>query len=195
MRHKLARYPLADYPGLNAGRCIRALRRLKTMVSPRVSAAVLRTLWNGWTTSHRYQGSGSCVFRCSGWAEDKLEHYAVCPCVRTLARNFLNLAPAQSGSSPLGHFLTLGLCNGTASDVELVKHAVWIYAAYSAVNCLSHGSAMDAEGVQELLKQQAREAVRGHEFSTRILEGAFAQQCRSVDSPMEDILEEWTLDI
>ena len=60
---------------------------------------------------------------------------------------------------------------------------------------LSHGSALDAEGVQELLKQQAREAVRGHEFSTRILEGAFAQQCRSVDSPMEDILEEWTLDI
>ena len=109
---------------------------------------------------------------------------------------FSPLGTCSIGLVPAGPLSYAGLVqNGTASDVELVKHAVWIYAAYSAVNCLSHGSAMDAECVQELLKQQAREAVRGHEFSTRILEGAFAQQCRSVDSPMEDILEEWTLDI
>ena len=79
-------FRLRGLPGLTASRCIRALKILKPLVAPRVSAAVLRTLRNGWKTTNRFQGSGACVLKCNSWAEDKIEHCAVCQCLMQLVK-------------------------------------------------------------------------------------------------------------
>ena len=130
---------------------VNTLQFLQTAVSPKVAAAVLRTLWNGWTTCHRFQGSGTCVFKCSHWAEDKLEHYAVCPHVHTFGRTMFNIRQKPS-LNPSGLFLTLGLHESTVADADIVRRAIWVYATYRAVVELEHEEASSNVDIQELLK-------------------------------------------
>ncbi len=194
MRHKLGRYALSGLPGITAPRCVRSLQILETAVSPRVAAAVLRTLWNGWTTSHRFQGSETCVLRCSEWAQDKLEHYAVCPCIRKFGRTFLNLQRGPANCQ-LGQFIALGLNDAKVADEELVRRAIWVYSAYRAVMEVSHNGYGSQEEVQDMLKQFAREAVRGHSTSTAILDGCFVNWNSHSITAFEASLDEWQEDI
>ncbi len=194
MRHKLDRFNLSGLPGLTASRCVRALYILKSLVAPRVSAAVLRTMWNGWTTSHRFQGSGSCVLRCSPWAKDKLEHYAVCPCLVKCAKKSLNLHPIGGGIQ-MGQFIALGLNEGTVSDETLVKRALGVYAAYRTVNHFSHESGCNASEVTDFFKQFIREAVRGHASSSSVLDNCYVTpQIEEEEPQLNERLRSWELD-
>ncbi len=195
MRHKLERFNFSGLQALTASRCVRALTILKELVNPRVSAAVLRTLFNGWCTSHRFQGSGNCLFNCSYWAKDKLEHYAVCPHVISFGKKFLNLYPGPDGIQP-GQFITMGLNEGSVSDDTLVRRAIWIFSVYRTMSEVAHGTQLNSEELQELMRQFAREAVRGHGISPAILENCFNCRGSGYDtSATEEPPQDWDVEI
>ena len=126
MRHKLVRWKLTGLKGTTAWRCILYLDRLRSKIPPRVSAAWLRTLWNGWTTARRFQqGSSACLLGCGSRIsnEDSIEHYADCRVFRRVAHTFLRL-PAPACGHALGDFVTLGLHRAVDSDDILARRAL-----------------------------------------------------------------------
>lgn len=82
-------------PRTQACRVIRRLEALRSLVPPRVTAAVFSTIWNSWATARRFQkrscSSNRCVLGCPGRAEDSLEHYGRCQVVLGFACRRLNL--------------------------------------------------------------------------------------------------------
>ena len=89
LRRRLERWRISVLPRIRVSRFCSVLERLQHEVPPRVRAAVLRAGLNGWCTSRRFQGHGTCRFGCQ--AEDSIEHYACCPAVRDFARRRLNV--------------------------------------------------------------------------------------------------------
>ena len=63
-------YKLAGPAAHIARRVYKHLLHLKNLVPPRVCAAVLRTIWNGWCTERRFQRrwgeSNVCMLGCRG---------------------------------------------------------------------------------------------------------------------------------
>ena len=57
-----------------AGRVMGA--KCPKLIPPRVSAARIRTAFNGWVTARRFQGRVSCCLDCGG--DDSIEHDALC---------------------------------------------------------------------------------------------------------------------
>ena len=88
LRRRLDRWDVKILQGRRVGRAVLALRALSTQVPPRVLAAVLRAQCNGLVTGRRFQQNTACCFGCS--VGDGVEHYAVCPVVRSFSRNKLD---------------------------------------------------------------------------------------------------------
>ena len=65
---------------------IAQFRRLSNRQRRRVSLAVLRTLFDAWPTTRRFQQDGFvCLFGCPAeLADDDLRHYIVCPRLRAI---------------------------------------------------------------------------------------------------------------
>ena len=81
---------MGTLPGHRPGRAQRIMQVLLTKATPRVQAAYLRTICNGWCTRHRFQQQGNCLFGC-GRGFDGLVHYASCSVVEQLFTTSLNL--------------------------------------------------------------------------------------------------------
>ena len=77
-------------------RVLTILARLRTLVAPRVQAAFLRAVCNGWNTSARYQGTAACRFGCAQEL-DSISHFAVCPYTNEWAQRFANFRRAPLG--------------------------------------------------------------------------------------------------
>ena len=88
LRRLLDRWNVHVLPGRRVARAIRHLRLLGCHCSPRVQAAYLRTIFNGWCTRRRFQGGGCCRLGC-GSSEDSIEHMAHCPRASHWFRLFL----------------------------------------------------------------------------------------------------------
>ena len=89
----MARWRLPGLPPRVARLVLARLRGLRGRVQPRAHAACIRVLWNGVLTDRRFQQDAAargCLLGCNG-AEDSLEHYARCPCLRAVARTSLRL--------------------------------------------------------------------------------------------------------
>ena len=172
IRKKMARWKLAGLPRHTATRCARMLKNLLRLVPPRVSAAVWRTMWNGWTTKRRFQLAGHrCLLGCqSPHNEDSIEHYARCIVTRNLGQHFVGL-PATHYSHWLGNFVALGLNHGACDDATLTKRAALVYAVYRTTNHLRHHPTGDAQFIMDMAQQYVREAVRGHPQATASVEG------------------------
>ena len=95
LRRRLDRWNIVTLPGLRPARAVRHLQQLVLNGHPRVAAAYLRTICNGWCTSHRFQGAGPCRFAC-GRGRDKLEHFAFCATEKALFSEF-RIPPSASG--------------------------------------------------------------------------------------------------
>ena len=150
------------------------LQRLSHLVPPRVSAAVWKTVWNGWTTARRFQRVGPCLLGCGGrYGEDSIEHYARCEITRKVGRSFLGLQDTGYDKW-LGNFITLGVNSGAVNDKDLTLRAVLVYATFRATNLLRHRQG-DADHVIDMMQQFAKEAVRGHRKATRVLDSCFLQ--------------------
>ena len=171
IRAKLVRWKLPGIERHTADRCSRLFPRLAKLVPPRVAHAVWRTVWNGWTSGRRFQKlSHHCALCCGGLAEeDSIEHYARCRVTRDLCTGFVGLSPLHY-TRWLGNFVVLGVNHGKVDDTTVVKRAVVVYAIYRATNHLRHKPESNHDVIQDLVRQFAREAVRGHGPATRMLE-------------------------
>eukprot|EP00933_Yihiella_yeosuensis_P061336 TRINITY_DN6413_c1_g1_i1.p1 TRINITY_DN6413_c1_g1~~TRINITY_DN6413_c1_g1_i1.p1 ORF type:complete len:286 (-),score=23.24 TRINITY_DN6413_c1_g1_i1:312-1169(-) len=97
IRAKLVRWRLDCMGDLVDRRVLRNFAVISDWCHPKIFAAYLRTLWNGWPTERRMQSLfkaqghqfRGCVFGCCG-ACDSVEHYLICA-----ANNFVNLLPLQ----------------------------------------------------------------------------------------------------
>ena len=84
-RRKVRRWKLQDPPDHVARRILANTQTIGRRCKPCVTAMFFRTLWNGrpTTASMRHlpgaSGVSTCVLGCSRGAEDRIEHYLVCP--------------------------------------------------------------------------------------------------------------------
>lgn len=104
-----------------------------------VIAAYLRTIFNGWYTSHRFQGAGHCRFACGG-GQDKLENFKFCPTVKARFSGF-HLPPLASGLE-LDTFLGLQVLpvqGGTSPAILCHRQGVALYALDRLHGTLRHG--------------------------------------------------------
>ena len=197
-RAKLDRWKLPGIPAHTASKLYLAMRDLKKWATPRICSAVLRTSWNGWCTKRRFQKWGPCCLGCDAfWQEDSIEHYAKCPISITFARNFLRIRPQHLH---IGHFVALGLTEGSQPREEIMMRAIWVYALYKTHNMLRYKPLKPGEEPSEMLKQFAREGVMGHAEATACLDNRWtsthpAQEVASDGVAAVEDPEEWLQDI
>ena len=165
---------LPDYMGVTTARVLRNLQRLPKLVPPRVCGAVIRTLFNGWTTHRRFQrrhlASNICCFECRTAfhteAEDSLEHYCKCPVVLNLLRSKLRVEVARENAL---RFWLLDILHAT--DDLLRSCAVHIYACYMTYNMCSHShKERSVAEISDAVGQHLIQSVRGHPALTRWLD-------------------------
>ena len=168
MRFKLDRWNLPGFPGRTAERLIKALGQLKDHLPPRVSAAVLRTAWNGWCTDRKFQGHGPCRFGCGTFTQsDSLEHYAGCPVTVGFLRKRLQF------HEPIdrGHLIVLSVHKGYPCLGALMRLALWGYVLYRTFNHLRHaiGQPPQPSIMHGIMEQYLREAINGHEGASKFV--------------------------
>ena len=169
MRCRLDRWNLAGFPGETAARFLRFTEVVRRHLPPRMGAAVLRTAWNGWCTSRRFQQSGKCIFNCQAFVqEDSIEHYAGC----SICVNFLRHKLHYRGPISRGHLIVLGANSGPQTDEDVCRLAMWNYSLYKAFNSLRHsrGQGRDAHDMSELLNGFLREGVGKEGAGLRLLQ-------------------------
>ena len=166
VRDKIVRWELPPNHRTAAERALRHLRGLKGGVAPRVSAAVLSTIWNRWCTARRHQCRHTihnrCLLGCPGHAEDSIEHYARCPVVKEYHARALRireewLLPGWVGTE-------FGM-----SEDKKTLYAVGALAVYTTTNQARHTGKLSREEALHALVQAGKEAVVGHEQSMEVL--------------------------
>ena len=171
-------------PHALARRALNNLHSLVPLTTPRVRAAVFSTMWNRWTTARRFQlrhtDQNKCVLHCSATAEDSIEHYCVCPCVKRVAAGYLHLNPlTQVGLH------SFQLCSPfVRSKEELTGTALLVYATYRATNHFRNNPTQSRADVDQALRQWAREGAFGSTFSLRVLDKAWSPNRVQVPLPL-----------
>jgi hypothetical protein len=175
MENKLRRFHLPGPPAIIATRVLRRMVRLRTLIPPRVSAAVLSTLWNRWATKRRVeQRWGPCTLRCSPTAADSLEHYAHCPVIRQAAIEHLNLRLRGWPYGLTDFMMATGpLSAPHPSESILVRTALLVYATYMVTNAARHQSPADSAESAAMMHQAIIESTRGHERCQTIVRDRF----------------------
>ena len=138
LRRRLDRWDIKTLPGHRPARALRHIALLAGRCHPRVLAAYMRTICNGWCTRHRFQGVAGCPFGCAG-GKDKLEHFACCPVVRGLLHDFQ--LPAPLAGEELDVFLglqALPLVAGGDPEAQARRLGVARYALYRLHGALRH---------------------------------------------------------
>ena len=135
-RKKLDKWTtLTTLPGHWPGRVCRLLCMLGTHATPRVQAAYMRTIFNGWCTRGRFQQIGACRFGC-GHGVDKIEHFPMCPVVKTLLAS-TGTWHGTHGVTPLDSFLCMDV---GSSHVELASFSIGRHSlAFTSSRCLKIG--------------------------------------------------------
>ncbi len=130
LRRRMDRWSgMTTLPGYRPNRARAVLEVLRRKATPRIQAAYLRTICDGWCTKHRFQGQGACAFGCRG-GRDKLDHYACCTVVSHLFATGLNL----HGPSGLDSFF----CMNDGHEEVIKARATGIYALYRLHNGVRH---------------------------------------------------------
>ena len=177
MEARLRRWTLDLFPGVRAERALRMFPALKSQVPPRVLAAVLRTLWNGWITARRMQRQGQeranlCCFGCP--LRDPIEHYAHCPHVSNFARTHLRLQRPLTPEARMADFLLLDTPPTPPRIQLLTLQALRTAAVYRAHNMWRHCPSATPVAMRQSLSQHLKESVRGHPAATRLVTNLFA---------------------
>ena len=161
------------------------LSKLRALVPPRVSAAVLSTVWNRWTTTRRYQQRViACRFGCGIEEGDSIEHYCRCPVVQNCCRKAFNLNPKHHASL---HGFTLATPH-ISHRCTLTMQGLLVYAVYTTFNRIQHSPKGRASpGVAyDAIVQAVREGARGHAGATKTLGERFIdaeEDPRSIPPP------------
>lgn len=174
VRHMLDRWYFKGHPKIVANRCCKMLTSPKSLVPPRVCAAVLRTLWNGWCIGRRFLKSGRCCFNCDSYrdSDDSIEHYSCCKIVTGFARLRLGMGPWCWSK---GQFIVMGLDEATRTDDDPTIGALLFYSVYKAHNLLRYRPLGQHEARFEIFSQFAKEGTFGHSNVFRCLDSVFSR--------------------
>ena len=174
--YKLARWSVPPRIIADSAR----LRGLRSIVAPRVTAAVFSTLWNRRTTARRFQNRASpddkCVLGCGGRAEDSIEHYARCRVLLEFARRRLNVQFYDDGA--LTYWMMTTPSADQNNEETRTLTAIMVYAAYRATNEARAKGRVNEAMAKQMLDQYVHEAVRGHAASMRIVDTCWASASR-----------------
>lgn len=129
--HKVARCNLSNWPSSTTRHIIRVLALLKKAVAATVSAAFLRTLWNGRlrSTASVFVADAYLYFRIGLMTDSSIMpfvHGSVALAGTIWMSTLLRWTFREGG------FITLGLNAGVVADDTIVRSVVWVYAAYHA---------------------------------------------------------------
>ena len=142
------------------------LRQLNKVVTPRVQSAVFSTMWNRWTTARRFQRHQACLLCRGPHTQDAIEHYAKCPVVKRLAAQFLHLDPGQFVNL---HFFSLGESAGQHKGNPHDHRPSGLCDVQVHQLPTTRPDPLPTEALFDAMTQWAREGVRGHGPSTRVL--------------------------
>ena len=132
LRRRLDRWDVQALQGHRVGKVIRVMNEIGRTTAPKVQAAYLRTICNGWCTKRRFQLQSPCAFGCSA-GEDSLEHFARCTKVRDLFFACLEVQ-LTTGPGALDDFLILH----DRAIIETPRRAEGLYALYRLHNGIRH---------------------------------------------------------
>ena len=172
----MERWELDIFPRVLADRLLSTMKSLRSKAPPRVAVAVLSTAWNRWCTARRFQKRGTaannCVLGCGGGAEDSIEHYARCRCVRKFH--------AQDLGIPGDYLLPIWLnVDGISrTDEQKVRAAIGAYAVYNTTNAARQEGGWADHVAIRALQQSAREGAMGHKFAETSLRMVWAHSRR-----------------
>jgi hypothetical protein len=152
---------------------VKQLRQLRQLVPPRVSAAVLSTIFNRWTTARRMRHSRrsdtTCLLGCSPTAADSIEHYVNCPIWHRWQKARLGDRLEQT---ILAHIMLATPMKKTRISLQ----AAGVYVLYRTVNHLRHQPPMPQdrrnEYVWHYMHQTLHEAIKGHASLTQQVVGS-----------------------
>ncbi len=145
---------LTTLPGHRSDRVCRVLKILGSNSNPRVQAAYIRTVFDGWCTKACFQEEGSCRFRC-GRGCDKIRHFATCKVVRRLLDS-TGTWTWSSSKSALDSFL----CMDVDSDAGLaVQKCLSLYALYQLYNGIRY-DVFRPEEFQDAFRRLRQEGLR-----------------------------------
>ena len=164
-------------PRWAATRALNRLNYLHKHASPRVSAAVLSTLWNRWTTARRFQFFTPCCLGCSDTAADSIEHYAHCPLARRAAETELRLQ-LREWPHALSDFMLITL--PTCSDPRvtqgriLLRMALLVAAVYRVTNTARRRRPSTTQEAHSMMRQALLESVKNHPGAAQELHTVWA---------------------
>ena len=147
-------WDLQTLPGRRVEKMVQIFTLLAHAAPPRVSAALLRLVCNGFCTAHRFQQAGACRF-CGGEV-DSTRHLAFCPVV-------LGFYPLCSISPPPDRRYALDWLMGLeaprgASTFHFVHLARMVYAIFRVHNALRYGL-IDSTEISGAFKQYLQAAL------------------------------------
>ena len=167
IRHKLGRwhdipYGLTGLPGKYSHSIHRRVLELARHVPPRVHAAVIHTIFNGWVTHRRLQRrkwpTNKCVFRCSEGSEDSIEHYCRCEVVHKVARHIFHISyPDEQGPN-------LWALNSNFLEIpeNMLSVAMLQYGVYNAFNTLRYSPVSSSQQAFHCIVQHCKQGAFGH---------------------------------
>ena len=176
LRHKLSRWQLPIFERIRVTRAMQVISRLAKTVPPRVQSAILRTWYNGWCTSRRFQrlDGGTCMFGCSAGA-DSIEHYACCKHIVGYWRGPLRLP--DPGDPPTRRLMFMLLDRDRLNTEASLTCMALLVAAVYALHCKARQGALnlpEPEDVRRALAQAVREAASGHPRALKTLDSIWA---------------------
>ena len=149
------------------------LKKIATLTTPRVHAAVFGAIWNRWCTLRRFQQRGRCRLCQQPSTEDSIEHYSRCAIVRRVAQKRLRL-----DSSTQVNIHTFTCTNPLLhTEEQLTRAALLIYATYRALNHQRMSETpLTPEELYSAMSQWIVEGARGHAPTSQILATTWTEQ-------------------
>jgi hypothetical protein len=139
------------------------LKRLHSLVPPRIASAVIQTLWNGWCTARRFQdqshANDRCWLGCGAGAHDSIEHYCRCPvALGVLARTLrIEISPRQALA------VWLLAHDALLEDEVLALTSLYVYAIYRTTNHYRHTRRTSPTWAADSIKQHIIQGCQGNE--------------------------------
>ena len=101
---------------------------------PRIGYTYFSMLWNGWTTSRRFQGQARCIICGLEGNRDAIEHYPFCPQVRLVATGLFRLPHSSAFATPLDFLRAFFLLDGVDNRDATVTRLLFIQVVYHMQN-------------------------------------------------------------
>ena len=143
------------FEGRRPSRLLRHVSLIKAEVSPRVSAAVYRCVFDGLLAATRFQQRRECIFHCCG--EGNFSHYCRCSGFDTSCSRHLQLQRPSPGQEFDYVLLLLPSGSGEEHVRTFCARVVALYALHTLLNSRRHGSC--ARDPIDAFGQRCHEAV------------------------------------